>query len=174
MSNEENYEGLRGNEFEIYLKKIGPPIFTCYLRPCAIDEIPEIFPIKHFVFCNLSPKHLRGSHWTVILRLSENDFEIFNSLGQENLDYFTPYLKFQVPFKVDFNKNSVQGIASKYCGYFSIYFIIFRILNLDMSMETVLEDIFTNDSIKNDQIVSQFCNNILTTTNDDFFSFHDF
>ena len=48
-------------------------------------------------------------------------------------------------------------------------------LNFDMSMENVLEDIFySNNLIKNDDIVSQFCNNILTTTTDDFFCFHDF
>jgi DNA-binding phage protein len=39
-----------------------------------------------------------------------------------------------------------------------------------MSMETVLEDIFySKDLIKNDEIVSKFCHNVLTATNDDFF-----
>ena len=42
-----------------------------------------------------------------------------------------------------------------------------------MTMEHILEDIFRTDLNKNDLIVSQFCNNILTSVNDDFFSFHD-
>ena len=98
---------------------------------------------------------------------------MFNSLGGDNLDYLKDHLKFNSGFQIDFNQTSVQSLTSKYCGFFCIYYVIFRILNFDMTMEHILEDIFRTDLNKNDLIVSQFCNNILTSVNDDFFSFHD-
>ena len=174
MSNEEEFEGLRGNDFENYFRKVDI-VFPLFLSVVAINDIPLIFPPRHFVICNLSERHLKGSHWMVILRISETEFEIFNSLGQTDLNYIKPYFNFDIELNIDFNVNSVQSESSKNCGYFCIYFIVFRILNLDMALQTILEDIFyTNDLIKNDKIVTQFCNNILTSTNDDFFCFHDF
>jgi len=167
-------EGLRGNEFKTYFDKF-PHVLTSFSGVFAIDELPQNIPIRHFVIFNLSEKHLPGSHWAVILRSSANQLELFNSLGQQNLNYVTPYLKFQKHFTINYNEKAVQSVSSKFCGYHCIYFVIFRILNFDMSFEHVLEDIFySNSLIKNDNIVSQFCHNILTSTNDDFFSFHDF
>lgn len=167
-------EGLRGNQFEAYFQKI-PHILSSFSGVVAINQIPENIPVRHFIICNLSENHLPGSHWTVIVRPSKNTLEIFNSLGQENFDYFMPYLKLKKTIQIDFNKVAFQSATSKYCGFFCIYFVVFRILNFDMSMKHVLEDIFySSDLIKNDKIVSEFCNNLLTSTNDDFFSFHDF
>ena len=167
-------EGLRGNEFQTYFNKF-PHILQSFSGVCAIDELPQNIAIRHFLVFNLSEKHLVGSHWAIILRSSVNQIEVFNSLGQNNVDYLMPYLKFKKPFTINFNEKAVQSISSHYCGFFSIYFIIFRILNFDMSFENVLEDLFySNSLIKNDSIVSQFCENILTSTNDDFFCFHDF
>ena len=162
-------DGFRGNQFEIYFAKF-PHILSCFSGVYAINEIPKSIPIRHFIICKLSEKHLPGSHWTVIVRSSKNTIELFNSLGQQNLDIFKPYFRFQKKFEISFNKESVQSLTSKFCGYFCIMFIIFCILNFDMSMENVLEDIFySKDLIKNDEIVSKFCHNVLTATNDDFF-----
>lgn len=165
-------EGLRGNEFETYFNKL-PQVSSLFLKVCSIDQIPSEIPIKHFVLFNLSKQHEEGSHWALLLRYSKHKLEIFNSLGSDNLNYLNGYLQFDKHFKIDFNKKSVQSLTSTYCGFFCIYFAIFRILNFDMTMEHVLEDIFTSNLIKNDLIVSQFCNNILTSVNDDFFCFHD-
>lgn len=170
----DNEEGLRGNEFNNYFVKI-PHVLDLFSGVVAINEIPLQIPIRHFIICNLSENHLPGTHWIVIVRPSQNSLEIFNSLGQENLDYLMPYLNLKKEFEISFNKIAFQGVTSKLCGFFCIYFVVFRILNFDLSMIHVLEDIFySTDSIKNDTIVSQFCNNLLTSTNDDFFSFHDF
>ena len=166
-------EGLRVSDFESFFKKI-PHVFNLFSGVVAIDEIPKRLPTKHFVIVNLSEKHLPGSHWTVILRSSPNVLEVFNSLGQKDLNYFLPHFNFKRRYQIDFNKKDVQSIDSKYCGYFCIYFIVFRVLNYDMNFQDVLEDIFySNDLNKNDEIVSKFCNNLLTNTNDDFFSFFD-
>jgi len=166
-------EGLRGNEFEQYLSKI-PLVKQLFSGVFAIDEIPELIPIKHFIVVNLSPKHLPGSHWIIFCRRLANNYEVFNSLGSDNLDYITPFLKLNRRARISFNKEAVQDTESKFCGYFSLYFIIFRSLNYDMNMQDVLEDIFSsNDLIKNDETVKKFCLNLLNNTNDDLFSFND-
>lgn len=165
--------GLKGNQFEQYFKKIYH-VFQLFSGVVAIDEIPRNIKVRHFIVCNLSPAHLSGSHWLIILRKSNSVLEIFNSLGTSSLDFFRPYFNFQREFQINFNKECFQSDTSNKCGYFCIYFIVFRILNYDMDFQDVLEDIFyTRDLIKNDEIVSQFSNNLLTNTNDDFFSFHD-
>ncbi len=44
-----------------------------------------------------------------------------------------------------------------------------------MPLENILKDLFySNSLIKNDIILSQFCNNVLSSTIDDFYCFHDF
>lgn len=87
-------EGLRGNEFQTYFNKF-PHILQSFSGVCAIDELPQNIAIRHFLVFNLSEKHLAGSHWAIILRSSVNQIEVFNSLGQNNVDYLMPYLKFK-------------------------------------------------------------------------------
>jgi hypothetical protein len=58
-----------------------------------------------------------------------------------------PYLKFKKPFTINFNEKAVQSVSCHYCGFFLIYFIIFQILNFDMSFENLVEDLFYSNSL---------------------------
>jgi hypothetical protein len=90
MNNEK--EGLCDNKFQTYFDKF-PHILQSFSGVCAIDKLPENIAIRHFLVFNLSKKHLAGSHWAIILCSTVNHLEVFNSLGQNNVDYRMPYLK---------------------------------------------------------------------------------
>lgn len=162
-------EGLKASEFQTYFQKI-PHVLRLFSGVYAIDELPKIIPIRHFFICNLSPKHESGSHWITVMRSENNSLDIFNSLGQENLNYILPHFKFRKKYELNYNEDLFQDLSTKTCGFFCIYFAVQRILNYDMSLEHVLEDIFVSDPIKNDELVTSFCKNLLTCTTNDFFS----
>jgi hypothetical protein len=156
------FEGLKGYEFDQYFKKIDT-VYQLFDTVCSIDKIPFNLHVKHFVICNLSPSNQPGSHWIVIIRSEENILEIFNSLGCSTLDDLKPYLRnFSDKMVLEFNSDQFQPNTSKNCGYFCIFFIIHRVLNYDLSFATILEDYFSPNIAKNDQIVLNYCNNLLS------------
>lgn len=152
--------GLRGDEFQEYFGKVShvqPYFFGVY----SIDSLPISLPIKKFLIVNLDPQTAPGSHWLVICRPSRFILEIFNSLGFETLDILMPHFKFRTRFEVHFNKQQFQENLSTICGFFCIYFAIFRVLNYDMSFEHLLEDIFDVDLNINETKTFNFCSNLI-------------
>ena len=54
-----------------------------------------------------------------------------------------------------------QSVNSNSCGFFTLYFIIQRMHNLDLSLKELLEEIFDDKDYKiNEKIVLDFCSNI--------------
>jgi len=151
--------GLKGNEFLDYFAKV-PHVKSVFLNVVAINEIPKIIPIKHFLICNLSLSHLPGTHWIAIIRPEKDILEVFNSLGYDSLDSLIPYFKFRKHFQIHFNKQELQADMSISCGFFCIYFIIHRILNFDLDFDDILQHVFTENKIENERLVNEFCNNL--------------
>lgn len=148
--------GMRGSEFQLYFEKI-PIVNKQFLKITSIDEIPKEIKEKHFIISNLSPSNEVGSHWITIIRSEKDTLEIFNSLGMNSIDRLQPYLKLTKKVNVIFNEQPFQSNESTSCGFFCIYFIVHRILNLDMSFEHVLEHIFSKDCQINENKVVNFC-----------------
>ncbi len=157
--------GLRGFEFSLYFNKISF-INNLLMGVFSIDKIPRIIKEKHFLICNLSPSNEPGSHWIAIIRSDRNTLEVFNSLGVSDLDHLKPHFKFPNNFELIFNEQKFQSDTSVNCGYFCIYFIIYRIFNLDMSFEHLLEEIFNVDPNTNETLVTSFCHKLLTNADD--------
>lgn len=154
-------DGIKGFEFEVYFQNI-PLVKHSFLNVVAIDQIPKIIPVRHFIICNLSPAHLPGSHWICIVRPDKEIIEIFNSLGSENLNYLTSFLKFSKRLNIEYNQHQFQSKLSSTCGLFCIYFAIHRVLNFDMSFDHLLEHIFESTPNENETVVVDFCNNLKT------------
>jgi hypothetical protein len=148
--------GMRGSEFQHYFEKI-PIVNKQSLKITSIDEIPSEIKEKHFVISNLSPSNEAGSHWITLIRSEKDTLEIFNSLGMNSIDRLQPYLKVTKKINVIFNEQPFQSNESTSCGFFCIYFIVNRILNLDMSFEHILEHIFSTDCQINENKVVNFC-----------------
>jgi hypothetical protein len=154
-------EGLKGYEFDQFFNKI-EIVKDLFLAVCSIDRIPQLIPTKHFVVCNLSTSDQPGTHWIVIFHSEPDTLEIFNSLGYDNVESLKPYFpNFEEDIKVEFNVNQLQPNDSSNCGYYCIYFAIHRICAYDVSFDTVLEEYFSLNKIKNDELVVTYCKNLL-------------
>ena len=158
-------EGLKGFEFSQYFLKISI-VNKQFFNVVAINEIPKIIPVRHFIISNLSPSHLSGSHWIVLIRPDKNTLEIFNSLGGNTLQDIQKYLKFTSKLQIHFNETQFQSNTSTSCGYFCIFFAINRILNFDMSFEHLLEHLFSHDTTINENNATKFCENLLQSSDD--------
>ena len=159
-------EGLKGFEFANYFVKL-PLVNKQFLNVVAIDEIPKSIPVRHFLISNLSPAHLSGSHWIVIIRPEKNTLEIFNSLGGDTFKDIQNHLKFTCKLQIHSNETPFQSDSSSSCGYFCIFFAVNRMLNLDMSFEHLLEHLFTDNLEINETNVRRFCENLLESSDDD-------
>lgn len=149
-------KGLHGYEFETYFKNISI-VNRCFKDVVSLDEIPRSLNTKQFLIVNLSTKFEAGTHWFVILRSDKLIYEVFNSLGFNNLDQLLPYLKIRNRGDILFNEQQVQSTNSTTCGLFCIYFVVHRLLNLDLSFHHLFEDIFDDDETVNENKVIKFC-----------------
>lgn len=59
--------------------------------------------------------------------------------------------------KIIFNETQFQDGSSESCGKFVLYFAIERMHNLDLSLEEILEEIFSTDCLQNETKVKEFC-----------------
>lgn len=98
-----------------------------------------------------------GQHWFIVFKPTARCIEVFDSLGSnENYikDKIPPYAK-----NVVTNVSAVQPINSTMCGEFCCFFIIHRMLNLDLSFFECCNAIFKNDNKINEKNVTFFLNN---------------
>lgn len=160
-----NSEGLHGYDFVEYFKKI--PIVNHYYKSVySIDEIPNTLKVRQFIICNLSKKSEPGTHWIAIVRSDKKIYEVFNSLGYENLDTLLPYMRLKIKADVVFNEEAFQLSDSTTCGLFCIYFIVHRVLNYDMHFDHLLQDIFVLDKEINEKKVITFCDRLKKALDD--------
>lgn len=157
--------GLFSSDFSMYLNRV-PVIARHFHSVRAIDELPRTLPVRHFVIVNLSPRHHSGSHWLVILRSQKDTIEIFNSLGFQNLAQIRPYLNFNFRTHLTYNNTAFQLSSSSSCGLYCIYYVVFRLLNLDMDFEEVLDEIFCSNKVENENKVAKFCQHLLNISNE--------
>ena len=90
--------------------------------------------------------------------------ECFDSLGIsiKKKELLQKYCSFRGIHELEFNETSFQSINSDTCGQFVLYYIVQRMHNLDISFEEILEEIFDDQNKqKNEQIVQEFCANLL-------------
>lgn len=152
-------KGVVGYEFAEYFKNI-PFISTLFKGVVSINQIPAKIELKHFIIINLSPSDEPGSHWVTLFRSEKNNYELFNSLGFQNLNVIEKYFKFRHKAVIEFNESAFQSPTSSSCGLFCIYFAIHRCLNYDQNFSICLEDSFDSNREKNENKVKVFCENL--------------
>ena len=99
-----------------------------------------------------------GQHWFCLIRTAEELIELFDSLGST-----TEFIKEKLNFKViyEFNSTAVQTEKSTLCGQFCVFFVLNRLMNLDSHFEEIVNDLFEEQSEKNDTVVQEFVNNLM-------------
>jgi len=164
-------KALFSSDFKRYFSKV--PIISKHFNSVrAIDQLPKTLPVRQFLIVNASPSNHRGSHWFVIFRSHKDSIEIFNSLGNENLNQLKPYLKFKFKARLFYNNTQVQLSTSSSCGLYCIYFAIFRLLNIDQPLDEILDEIFCTNLNQNENKVEKFCQHLLNMNDEsDLFDF---
>jgi len=133
-----------------------PHLSKHFLGTFPIDKIPKTMKNKTFFVCNLDPSFMAGSHWIGLIKIISSEVEIFDSLGFRS-DLICPYLNFTKSCTLIFNKTPVQDQTSFLCGKFVITFLVERMLNQSMSFHDIIEEVFSENLNKNDDIVNEYC-----------------
>ncbi len=157
---------MQGTDFEQYLCQF-PVLKKHFIGIFSIDTVPKSIKYRQFCICNTDLHTESGQHWFCFLRNSTYEIECFDSLGinLEKKEKLTKYCTFKRIKQLKYNETSFQSKDSNTCGLFTIYFLIERMHNLDMTFDELLDDIFEEDKVKNEQKVSKFCNAILNSNN---------
>ena len=149
---------METSEFVKYFAKV-PHLKKHFVGVFPIDKIPKTFKTKTFFVCNTDPSTKSGSHWIAFIKIQKGEFEIFDSLGTK-VDQLTPYFNFYEKTNFIYNTTPVQSKESILCGKFVITFIVQRMLNQSIEFDELIEDVFSSDLLKNDSIVTEFCNQL--------------
>ena len=134
-----------------------PNLKKNFLGTFSIDTVPKTIPVNHFLICNTDTSSGSGLHWFALFRFSKQDLECFDSLGisQEKKDLLTS-LNFKGVSNLVFNVTQVQPNESISCGQFAVYFLFERLHNLDFSFHELLNELFVDNLIKNEEEVKSF------------------
>lgn len=120
--------------------------------PC--DLIPtNLLPLECFIF-NLDSSKEKGSHWLACICISPEMFEIFDSLGG-GVQKLSSLLNIPAE-KITCNTESFQLPFTNSCGLFATYFIVHRLMNLDLSLHDLLTEIFDSNKDYNEVLVADF------------------
>jgi len=155
---------LSTSDFKIYFERI-PDLLPHWAGVTAIDEIPNQLKVKSFLIINTSIKAKKEGHWLVLSRPHKGVLELFNSLGYDSLEAIKPYLKFPFKSEIIFNNSPFQLPTTASCGLYCVYFAVYRFFNLDIAFEELIEDLFTPDLNKNEEIVAKFCHQVINMSN---------
>lgn len=153
---------MDGSEFIQYFEKL-PFLMAHFLGVYSIDTMPRRMPVKSFFITNLSKSIEPGTHWCAIIKPCKGHLEIFDSLSFRP-HLILPYLNFREKLSLECNETQVQSNESILCGKFVITFCVERMLNLDLSFQMLLDDIFEINKEANEKIVTDFCDNLLLIT----------
>lgn len=131
-----------------------PIIKERFIGVFPIDLIPKSLAPKSALIFNRDTSEMNGSHWICLVRGFENDYQIFDSLSTK-FDEIYPYFKFRKAVYY-FNSNAFQESNSNTCGLFSCYFLIHRLMNLEVSYNELLSEIFVENKSENEKEVLDF------------------
>ncbi len=115
------------------------------------DKVPRITKYPSSLIVNTDKQGERGEHWLAIYVDKYKNCEFFDSFGLSEKDYgFDGYIR---TFSRNYtsNKLQMQDISSNACGYYCIYFILFKSRGLSLNE---IQNLFSRDNFNfNDFLV---------------------
>ena len=79
-------------------------------------------------------------------------------------DFILIHFKFSGASQITYNINQLQPSISALCGQYVLYYLFERYHNLDMDFDELVNEIFTDNVMKNDETVVNFMNEYFTVT----------
>ena len=154
---------MLGNELVAALQQC---FFKTYFAGIfSSNNIPKRLKNKHFLVINTDIRSGPGKHWIAVVRLN-GSIECFDSLGVNNdkKDFILNHFKFSGASQITYNINQLQPSISALCGQYVLYYLFERYHNLDMDFDELVNEIFTDNVMKNDETVVNFMNEYFTVT----------
>ncbi len=150
---------MEGHEIENILNN-SPGVKDIFRGVYSSDTLPKINKNEFYpcgFISNTDKADEPGEHWVAYFIESKNSLpEYFDSFGlpplNKDLMSFLPDEKFK------YSDKCIQNILSSFCGYYAIYFILFRSNNY--SYENILKH-FKEDTKLNDSYVNEFIQNLI-------------
>ena len=115
------------------------------------DNMPSSTPPYCFIV-NSEPSDQPGDHWLAFW-VNEDSVEFFDTYGRTPYMFDNAFSAFLGGRKCFYNSVGLEGIFSKTCGQFSIYYICLRCLGF--SFDEILNS-FSSNVIVNDKFVKKF------------------
>ena len=144
------------NSIEIYEKLTGDALSKkCFVNVLARDQLPLKIKYPSSFVINTDKSSKPGEHWLAIYYDKNGTCEFFDPLGFSpkyyNLDEF-----FKSTSKEYFyNSQQLQGLFSKYCGYYCTLFIMVKSRNHNLKFFLKL---FSKNTKTNDLIIKELLN----------------
>ena len=143
---------MNTQELESYLKhiicknKYFGGVLAANELPSAVDKKPCFFIV------NIDENWKKGRHWVVLYFPDIGLPNFFDSLGMSPVHYnhIFNFLLLKEGGKYWYNCKRLQNFNSMYCGYYCLYFILCRCINIDYSDFILL---FSDDLLNNDRLV---------------------
>lgn len=120
----------------------------------ARDRLPmRRLPHPSAIVVNTDPSTKPGQHWVAIYFTRDGVGEYFDSYGQPpSLSPIKTFLQKNTRQTVR-NRTSLQGPLSAVCGQYSLFYLLHRCRDIDMSTIT---GFFSTNKRENDIIVNEF------------------
>jgi hypothetical protein len=133
----------------------------------ACNELPPISTIANGTafIVNLEENWKPGNHWIVLFCASETEIELFDSIvsnAEERNTYIETFVN-QYPWMLINKGARLQDSVSESCGLFCLYFLYYRCKE-HLSMETIIEHLFSDNTTYNECNVLQFSNALFDKT----------
>jgi hypothetical protein len=121
-----------------------------YRGTFSCDTLPGLTGL---VVANTDPHNRPGEHWIAIyISADRRHGEYFDSFGRRPTRVFEQYLNDNC-LNWTYNTRQLQSIASRFCGFYCVYYCLLRSRNV--SMQKIISN-FTTDTGFNDVLIHRF------------------
>ena len=158
------------NEIEAILKN-----FSRFIGVFSLDRIPKLSNHQSAVI-NLAPSTAQWGHWCGLsknpiqsnkysedtLYHSLHVYEYFDSLGgsEEKVKHLCSNLSLEPDAVVLYNETRLQADNMITCAAYAMTYIIHRLENHDLCFSDLLDEIFSGNPIKDEEMVVSFVEKI--------------
>ena len=142
---------MNGVEFTNLVNTL-PVLKLHFFGVYPIQPVLGLVPPDHFILMNTETRDSDGRHWFVVVHDGLLTWEIFDSLGVADTNLLLSRLNLCNSI-VSINTQQFQEEDTDTCGKFCLYFILHRIVYLDIPFFTLLSKIFYTNFAANEQEV---------------------
>ena len=127
-----------------------------FIGVLARDKLPKKVDWPSSLILNTDTSNKPGEHWLALYYDENGNCEFFDSFGFHPDFYnLTNYLKLTSKSFI-YNKKTLQGIFSKYCGHYCILFLLIRSRNFSLNY---FLKFFETNTEKNDELIKTLIKN---------------